>query len=98
WAFLVGARVLGPIVGKGLLFGAPKMIGMSLNTLSCRPRQLGKRFPQGVDVPPDAKERPPSARSRGHRLSRRWVPYALIAPAVMLRAVFLLYPGRSVFY
>lgn len=49
-------------------------------------------------MPPDAKERPPSARSRGRRLSRRWVPYALIAPAVMLMVVFLLYPVLSVFY
>src|SRR5699024_1078245 len=81
WSFLVGARALGPVVGEGLLFGAPKMIGMSLDILSCLPRQLGKRFPQGVDVPPDAKERPPSAGPRGRRLSRWWVPYALIAPA-----------------
>src|SRR5699024_6739847 len=98
WSFLGGARALGPVVGEGLLFGAPKMIGMSLDILSCLPRQLGTRFPQGVDVPPVAKERPPSAGPRGRRLSRWWVPYALIAPAVMLMVVFLLYPVLSVFY
>lgn len=44
----------------------------------------------------DVEHRPPPARRR--RRNRGWVPYALIAPAVLLMAVFLLYPVLSVFY